>query len=228
MDGKNKWAQALRDTAPVMAGYIVLGMGFGILLRTRGYGLGWAVGMSLFIYAGSLQYVALDLLSGGASLLTAGLTALLVNARHLFYGVSMLERYRAAGWRKPYLIFALTDETYSLLVAAPDRDNAYAFRVSLLDQCYWVLGSALGSLAGGALRFDTTGIDFSLTALFVTVFVDQWREASDRVPALMGVGVSVLCLLSFGPDRFLLPSMAGIVAALLLYARRREGGAHAG
>ena len=151
MTSLQKWGKSVRTTIPVMAGYLVLGAGFGILLRTRGYGLGWALAMSAFIYAGSMQYVAIDLLTGGASLLTTAVTTLLVNARHLFYGISMLERYRAAGKFAPYLIFSLTDETYSLVAAREDLTGAECFRISLLDQLYWVLGTALGSLAGAYL-----------------------------------------------------------------------------
>ena len=151
MTSLQKWGKSVRTTIPVMAGYLVLGAGFGILLRMRGYGLGWALAMSAFIYAGSMQYVAIDLLTGGASLLTTAVTTLLVNARHLFYGISMLERYRAAGKYAPYLIFSLTDETYSLVAAREDLTGAECFRISLLDQLYWVLGTALGSLAGAYL-----------------------------------------------------------------------------
>ena len=157
MTSLQKWGKSVRTTIPVMAGYLVLGAGFGILLRTRGYGLGWALAMSAFIYAGSMQYVAIDLLTGGASLLTTAVTTLLVNARHLFYGISMLERYRAAGKYAPYLIFSLTDETYSLVAAREDLTGAECFRISLLDQLYWVLGTALGSLVGAYLDFNTTG-----------------------------------------------------------------------
>ncbi len=200
-----KWGKSARTTIPVMAGYLVLGAGFGILLRTRGFGLGWALAMSLFIYAGSMQYVAVDLLTGGASLLTAAVTTLLVNARHLFYGISMLERYRAAGKYAPYLIFSLTDETYSLVAAREELTGAECFRISLLDQFYWVLGTALGSLAGAYLNVNTTGIDFSLTALFLTVFTGQWLETKDHAPALIGLGVSIVCRLLFGADSLRTP-----------------------
>ena len=218
-----KWGRSARTTVPVMAGYLVLGAGFGILLRTRGYGLGWALAMSLFIYAGSMQYVAVDLLTGGASLLTAAVTTLLVNARHLFYGISMLERYRAAGGYAPYLIFSLTDETYSLVAAREELTGAECFRISLLDQFYWVLGTALGSLAGAYLNVNTTGIDFSLTALFLTVFTGQWLETEDHAPALIGLGVSIVCRLLFGADSFLLPTMAGMLFCLLVLDARRTG-----
>ena len=223
--GKN-WKSAVKTTIPVMAGYLVLGAGFGISLQTRGYGLVWALAMSIFIYAGSMEYVAIDLLTGGASLITAAVTTLLVNARHLFYGISMLERYRRAGRYAPYLIFSLTDETYSLLAARQDLAAPACFRISLLDQFYWVLGTALGSLAGSYLQFDTTGIDFSLTALFLTVFTEQWLETKDHSSALIGLGVSIVCRLVFGADSFLLPTMGGMLCCLLVLDahRTKKGG----
>lgn len=210
---KQDMKRAFRDSLPVLAGYIVLGMGIGILLATKGYGVWWALAMSVFIYAGSMQYLAIDLLAGGASLLSAALTTLLVNARHLFYGISMVDRYKGAGKKKPYLIFALTDETYSL-VCNTEGSHRYCFLVSLLNQIWWVTGSVLGSLLGGILPFSTEGIDFALTALFVTVFVEQWKSTKDHLPSIIGVVASVLCLLLFGAGGFLIPSMVLITAAL--------------
>lgn len=205
---------------PVMAGYIVLGFGFGILLNDKGYSFLWAVLMSVTIYAGSMQYVAVDLLSGGASLLSAALVTLLVNARHIFYGVSMIENYKYTGAAKPYLIFSLTDETYSL-VCSPnlpegiDRKKYYLV-VSFLNQCYWVFGSFLGGLLGSAVSFNTTGIDFAMTALFVVVFVEQWEKTRQHIPALLGLAASVGCLLIFGSANFLIPAMLCIPAGLFL------------
>lgn len=216
--------RAFKDTIPVMAGYIVLGMGFGILLRTNGYGILWALGMSLFIYAGSMQYLTIDLLTGGVSLVAAALTTLFVNARHLFYGISMIDRYKDSGRKKPYLIFALTDETYSLvcrenLLQEKERKE-YVFLVSLLNQIYWVGGSLLGSLLQKLLVFNTEGIDFSLTALFVTIFVEQWLSAKKHRQAVLGVGGSVICLIIFGKEHFLIPSMVGITLGLLGMRKR--------
>ena len=218
---------ALVDTVPVMTGYLFLGTGFGILLREAGYGPIWAVAMSLFIYAGSAQYLLVGLLSSGASLLSIGLATLIVNARHLFYGISLTEAYRDLGPKKPYMIFALTDETYSLVTRpcpVPEEDRGrYCFWVSLLDHGYWVAGSLLGSIAGGLLPLDFTGVSFVLTALFVTIFVEQWLSSRNHRPALTGVGVSVVCLLIFGKDLFLIPSMV-LIAVLLILNRRRERG----
>ncbi len=207
--------KALKDTIPVFSGYMVLGMGFGILMQSKGYGVLWTFAMSALIYAGSMQYLAVDLLAGGASLISAALTTLLVNARHLFYGISMVDRYKDAGKKKPYLIFALTDETYSL-VCNTEGSHAYCFLVSLFNQIWWVSGSVLGSLLGSVLPFSTEGIDFALTALFVTVFVEQWKSTKDHVPAVVGVVASVACLLLFGADGFLIPAMIAITAALSL------------
>ena len=219
--------KAFLATAPVMAGYLVLGTGFGILLQSKGYGLGWALAMSIFIYAGSMQYLTVDLLAGGAGLITAALTTLMVNARHLFYGISMIDKYKSTGKRKPYLIFALTDETYSLncgaLPEGVEDSSRYYFLVSLFDQCYWVIGSAVGSLLGAVLPFSTEGIDFSLTALFVTVFVEQWKSTGDHIPAITGVCAALLCLALFGADNFLIPTMILITLALTVY-RKWEGG----
>lgn len=217
---------------PIMAGYIVLGLGFGVLLQSKGYGVGWALAMGGLIYAGSMQYVAIDLLAGGASLISAALMTLMVNARHLFYGISMLERYKDTGAAKPYLIFALTDETYSVVCSGDVPDGVdrkkYYFWVSLLDQFYWVVGCVAGALLGSVLPFDTTGIDFSMTALFLVVMVEQWRSTRDHTPALVGLGVSLVCLLIFGSSNFLIPSMIGITVALTLLRgtmeKRKEAG----
>ena len=212
---------AFLDTVPVMTGYVFLGFGFGILMHQNGFGVLWAAAMSLFIYAGSMQYVAVSLLASGVGLLTAALTAFVVNARHLFYGISMVERYKGAP-KKPYLIFALTDETYSLVSQIQESDDAsrhgYCFLVSLFDHCYWVGGTILGSLAGSLIPINYEGIDFVLTALFVTIFVEQWLSTKDHRPAVIGAASSALCLLLFGADVFLIPSM-GLIAGLLILLR---------
>ena len=219
---------AFIDTLPVMTGYLFLGFGFGILMQRSGYGVVWAAAMSLFLYAGSMQYVAVGLLTSGASLLTTALTTLMVNARHLFYGISMAGAYQGSGRKKPYLIFSLTDETYSLVSRQPLPEGVqrhrYFFLVSLLDQCYWVAGTIAGSLAGSLLPLDFQGIDFVLTALFVTIFVEQWLNAGSHLPALTGLGASALCLVLFGSDAFLIPSM--VLITLLLTAARKKEAAH--
>lgn len=220
---------ALRDTLPVLTGYLVLGAGFGLLLGANGFGIWWAVGMSLFIYAGSMQYAAVGLLTGGVSLLAVGLSTLAINARHLFYGISMTEEYRGTGRSKPYLVFGLTDETYSLVCRAGVRyageeKRRYFFFVTLFDHIYWVAGSAIGSLLGEALPLDFTGIDFALTAMFLVTFLDQWRSGEGHHAALSGLSASLLCLLLFGADNFLLPAM-GLILLLLLLGRGLGKGA---
>ena len=219
---------AFFDTIPVMTGYLFLGIGFGIIMQQNGFGLGWASVMSLFIYAGSMQYVGVGLLTGGSGLVTAALATLLVNARHLFYGISMINAYKGTGKKKPYLIFALTDETYSLvsreqLPQGVDR-NSYFFLVSLFDQCYWVAGTVLGSMAGSLIPMNFEGIDFALTALFVTIFVEQWLSSKDHFPAIVGVVSAAACLLLFGPDTFLIPTMI-LITAIFVLIHRQQGGA---
>lgn len=224
-----KWSvqkAAFLKTLPVMAGYLVLGFGFGILLEDNGYGFWWALAMSGFIYAGSMQYVTISLMSSGVSLISAALTTLMVNARHLFYGISMVERYKDAGKKKPYLMFALTDETYSLVCngECPEEtdSHSYYFWVSLFNQCYWIVGSLLGSLVGTALQFNTAGIDFSMTALFVTVFIEQWLSTKNHISAVLGVLSSALCLFIFGSNNFLIPSMIVITVVLSLGRKKIE------
>ena len=215
---------AFLDTVPVMTGYVFLGFGFGIVMHQSGYGAFWSIAMSLLIYAGSMQYVAVGLLTGGAGLLTTALTTVVVNARHLFYGISMVDAYKGAGRKKPYMIFALTDETYSLVSRKQLPEGAdhhrYCFLVSLFDHSYWVGGTALGALAGNLLPINFEGIEFVLTALFVTIFVEQWLSTQNHLPAITGVAATTLCLLIFGKDVFLIPSMALIAGTLIMMQRR--------
>lgn len=214
---------AFMASLPVMAGYMVLGMGFGILLQDKGYAWWWSFLMSLTVYAGSMQYVAVDLLAGGASLITAALMTIMVNIRHLFYGITMLDRYNQTGKEKSYLIFALTDETFSL-VCSPELPagvdtHRYYFWLSFMNHCYWVTGSTIGALIGATIDFNSAGIDFAMTALFVVIFVEQWEKTKNHLPAVAGVGISVICLLIFGASGFLIPSMIGITAVLLVMKR---------
>lgn len=229
---------AFPRTIPVMAGYMVLGFGFGLLLQSKGYQFWWAPLMSITIFAGSMQYVAVDLLATGAGFLASALMALMINARHLFYGISMLEPYRDTGKVKPYLIFGLTDETYSLVCSGevPEgiQKNYYYLWITLLNQCYWVIGSTLGALFGTAVSINTKGVDFAMTSLFIVILTDNLLKKSSRIPALIGLAVSLICLLIFGADRFLIPSMLSITVVLMLARpvlekRPREGkeGTHA-
>ena len=216
--------RAFLESVPVLAGYMVLGIGFGILLRGAGYGLAWALAMSVFMYAGSMQYVGVGLIAGGAGIVTTALTTFMVNARHLFYSISMVGKYRDAGPLKPYLIFALTDETYSLLSDGKTPEGGdpdlYRFLVSAFNQSYWVCGCVLGNCLGPILPFSTKGIEFSMTALFVASFVEQWLTSADHIPALVGLGCTLLCLLLFGAQNFLIPAMLLITLLLLLLQKR--------
>lgn len=217
--------KAFTDTIPVMTGYLALGIGFGVILRTNGYAWYWALIMSICIFAGSMQYVAVSLLTGGAGLITTALTTLMVNARHLFYGLSLVDKYRDMGKLKPYLIFGLTDETYSLVCStadsvAPEERKLYFGLVTVLDHCYWICGCVTGAVLGGLIRFNTEGIDFVLTALFVSIVVEQWISCGDHRPAITGFAASALCLVLFGAESFLIPSMLAITALLLLLGRK--------
>lgn len=222
---KKAMRQVFLDTVPVLTGYLFLGAGFGILLSETGYGVWWALGMSIFIFAGSGQYLAVSLLAGGASLLSTAVATFLVNARHIFYGISLLDDYEKAGKKKPYLIFALTDETYSLVTQNHPPEgmsrHSYCFAVSLLDHIYWVCGCVLGSLVGRYIPINFEGVEFVLTALFVTMFVDQWLSNKNHFPAIVGVVSTALCLVLFGSELFLIPSM--ILMAVLLTVSQKTG-----
>lgn len=214
---------AFIKSLPVFAGYIVLGIGFGVLLGKAGYGLIWALVMSVTMYAGSMQYVAVSLLSGGASLISTAVTTLLVQARHLFYGISMIDKYKGAGWKKIYLAFSLTDETYSLLCDGhyPEGSNPhwYRFFVSIFNQSYWIMGCLIGNFIGTNVPFNSKGIEFAMTSIFVTVFVEQWKSTKNHIPAIIGVISTAVCLAVFGSEDFLIPSM--IVITALLFALRK-------
>lgn len=220
-----KIKNAFIASLPVMAGYVVLGIGFGMVLRSRGFGVLWALAMSAGIYGGSMQYVAIDLLTGGVSLITAALTTLAVNARHLFYSISMIDKYKNQK-KKNFLIFTLTDETYSLVCSdvaeKPGDASTYYFCVSLFDYLYWITGSIIGSILGSVLPISTEGIDFALTALFLTVFVEQWLSTKNHLAAIIGVAASVICLVIFGSDNFLIPAMI-LITCMLAIMRNKEG-----
>ena len=221
-------AAAFPVTVPVLMGYLAIGMAFGLMLQSIGCGVGWAVLMSAVIYAGSGQYLGVSLLAAGASLPQTAFLTLIINFRHLVYGLSMLEKFRGMGARKLYMIFSLTDETYALLSSAKAPEGVdehdFFFAVALLDQSYWVLGSAIGSLLGSALAFDTTGVDFAMTALFLVIAVGQWRGAGSHLPALLGGAAALAGLALAGAEDMLLPALAIIVIALTLLRPRLEGG----
>lgn len=219
------------DTIPVLTGYLFLGAGFGILLVESGYSVLWAAVMALLIFAGSGQYLLVGLLASGASLASAAVATLLVNARHLFYGISLVDAYKTAGKRRFYMIFGLTDETYSLVTQAKIPEGIsredYCFWVTALNHCYWVAGCVLGAVVGTVVPIDFSGVSFVLTALFVTIFVEQWLSSKDHFPALVGVVCTALSLLGFGSEIFLIPAMAAIALILILRRRVEKEAAHA-
>lgn len=218
---------ALPHTIPVFTGFIVLGATYGILMDSNGFSLLWILFTSTFIYAGSMQFVAVSLLAEGFHPLYGLFVTLMVNARHLFYGLSMLERYRGIGRIKPYLIFSLTDETFSLVYSAKPPEGVdrkwFLFFLSVLNQVYWILGSFLGGVLGRIFDFNTTGIEFVLTALFVVIFLDQWKSTGNHLPAIIGVTVAILCRVIFGASNFIVPSMVFILIALTILKKPLEG-----
>ena len=209
---------AFPKTVPVMAGYLVLGAAYGILMNVNGYGIWWALLISVFIYAGSLQYLGITFFAAAVNPWYAFFMSLMLNARHLFYGLSMLDRYKDAGKLKPYLVFSLTDETFSVLCneKLPEGFSEYRvyFFVSLLDQLYWAAGTAAGAIAGTMISFDTAGMDFALTALFVVIFVDQWKSGQGHRAALVGGLSSAVCVMVFGQSVFIIPAMVLILAII--------------
>ena len=215
-------------TIPVLTGYLVLGAAYGILMNSKGFPILWSLVASIFIYAGSMQFVTVTLLAAGFDPIGAFLMTIAVNARHIFYGVSMLKQYRGLGMVKPYLIFSLTDETFSIVCSAkvPEDVNAkwfYLF-ISLLNQSYWITGTVLGGLLGSMLTFNTKGIDFVLTALFVVILINQWRSTSNHLPAMIGIGSAILCRLVFGATNFIIPSMLTILVLVTLLKTPMERG----
>lgn len=231
MESRDRMIKAVKaafpHTLPVLTGFIFLGIAYGILMDSKGFNLFWTLLMSAAVFAGSMQYVAITILAAPFSPVYALLMTLVVNARHLFYGVSMLEKFKGTGRFKPYLIFGMCDETFSVLVSTeppPGIDRTYFMvAVTALDRLYWITGSAIGSLIGGMVSFDTKGLDFALTALFVVIFINQWRSALSHKPALIGLFSSAICLMLFGVGGFVVPSMALIIALLTVMKNGIEG-----
>ena len=219
---------AFSHTIPVLTGFLFLGMAYGILMSSRGLGWPWILLTSVVVFAGALQFVGISLLTSAFDPLYAFLIALSVNARHLFYGISMLEKYSGMGGVKPYLIFGMCDETFSILCSTeppPHVDRrAFMLAVTLLNQSYWVIGSVAGGLIGPLLTFDTYGIDFVMTAFFVVIFLNQWRTSKRHSPALIGLGASAVSLLIFGAENFIIPAMILIVLCLTVFRRQLSKG----
>lgn len=222
MKSKSKTLKfALKQSLPVLFGYLFLGSAFGVMLYDAGYNWMWAIFISLFVYAGSGQFLLCSLITQNASIPTVAVMTLFINSRHLFYGLSFIDKFRAGGWRYPFMIYGLTDETYSVntsITALPDDvDEPHArYLISFFDHCYWILGSVIGAVAGQLIPIDFKGIDFSMTALFVVIFIDLIRGEKGRLKAVgpAGILVAIICLAVFGADKFLLPALLVVVALL--------------
>lgn len=224
---RKTFAAAFPATVPVLMGYLAIGMAFGLMLQSIGYNAVWAAAMSLTIYAGSGQYLGVSLLATGVPLTQVAFLTLMINFRHLVYGLSMLEKFHTMhGLRKFYMMFSLTDETYALLSSAkaPEgvEEHDYYFAVALMNQSYWVAGSILGAVLGAALGFDTTGVDFAMSALFLVIAVGQWKSAGSHLPALLGGVATLISLLVVGAEDMLLPALGVIVLALTLLRPRLD------
>ena len=213
---------AFPHTIPVLMGYLAIGLVFGWMLSAIGYGPVWAGAMSLTIYAGSGQYLGVTLLDEAASLLQVAFLTLIINFRHLVYGLSMLEKFKGMGWRKVYMIFALTDETYALLAGVEPPEGVdgkkFYFYISVLDPLYWIAGSLLGAIAGSLIKINTEGIDFAMTALFIVIAIGQWQSNEHHFPVFLGAIGTLVCLLLFGSEngQFLIPALVVLVVGLLL------------
>lgn len=225
---QNKYVKAFKaafpHTLPILAGFLFLGMTYGIYMRVSGFSFLYPLFMSLAIYAGSVEFVTVDLLLGAYHPLAAFIMAFMINARHLFYGISMLDKYKGVGLKKIYLIFGLCDETFSVNYTAdiPDGVDKGLFMVfvTLLNQIYWVSGATLGGLFGSFIRFDTEGLDFVMTAMFTVIFLEQWLKEKNHTSAMAGILLSLVCLVLFGAQSFLIPAMLSILVFLTLMQKR--------
>ena len=223
---KKAFAAAFPYTVPVLTGFLFLGITYGILMKVSGFPVWLSVLMSVIIFAGSMQFVAVDILLSVFNPVEAFLMTLMINARHLFYGISMLEKYKSTGKFKPYLIFAMCDETFSVNCSVDipkDTDkNLFMFFVTLLDQLYWIIGTALGSVFGSFISFNTEGLDFVMTAMFAVIFLEQILKEKDHAVSIAGLVLSVAALVIFGADSFIIPAMLMIFAFLSLFRKRIE------
>lgn len=218
---------AFKNSLPILFAYIFLGMAFGLLLHQAGFNWPWALLTSVLVYAGSLQFVLVSLLAGGAPLVQVAVMSFLINSRHMFYGLSFIEKFNGMGKVKPYMVHSLTDETYSVLtgvkIGDEEDEGSVFFLTSLFNHSYWVMGSVLGALVGSSLPVELPGIEFSMTALFTVIFTEQWLTMKNHLPALTGLVSSIVCLLLLGPDHFILPSLAATVAVLMLLKTKLGG-----
>lgn len=224
---RDKFLPALKaafpHTIPIMTGFWFLSLAYGIYMNVSGFNFLYPTLMALTIFGGSLEFLAVTMLLSPFAPVQTFLLALMVQARHLFYGISMLDKYKGLGWKKWFLMFGLCDETFSINFSTPVPEGVdkgwFYLCVSWLDHLYWVLGALMGGLIGSLITFDVKGIDFIMTAMFVAIFMDQWKKEKNHITAFIGIGSSVICLLIFGADKFMIPTMATIV--ILLTALRK-------
>lgn len=213
-------------TIPVMTGYLALGIALGILMHSKGYSMFWVIFSSTFIYAGTMQFMAIPLLASGFNPVYAFILTIMINARFMFYGISMLKKFSNTGKYKPYLIFGLTDETFSLLNATDINDEedkgVFMCYITLLNHLYWIIGSILGYLINSLFSFNTMGIDFVLTALFVVIFIDKWKEAKSKSPLILGLVAAILARFVFGPVNLIIPTMIIILVVVTLLKDKKE------
>lgn len=217
---------AFPHTIPIMTGFLFLGMSYGIYMHVSGFSFWYPMLMAMTIFAGSVEFVCVNFLLGAFDPLQAFIVTLILNARHIFYGISMLDRFKGMGWKKIYLIFGMCDETFSVNYTADipkDVDSGwFMFFVTLLNQIYWVLGATLGGLFGSLITFNTEGLDFVMTAMFVVIFLEQYLKDKNHLNSYIGLGVSLLMLLCFGADNFMIPAIAGILICLSAARKRME------
>ena len=227
---KNRWRPALKaafpHTLPILTGFLFLGMAYGILMRTKGFHPLFPTVMAMTIFGGSLEYVCVEMLLSAFAPVETLLMALLIQARHLFYGLAMLDKYRGYGWKTPLLIFGMCDESFSINCTAEvphhvDRGWFYLW-VTVLNWAYWVMGATLGAQLGAVLPFDTEGLDFAMTAMFVVIFLENWLKEKNHTSSLVGLGVTLLSLVIFGADKFVIPAMLAILGVLTLLRRPIE------
>ena len=228
---KKAFKAAFPYTIPIFAGFWFLGMTYGIYMNVSGFSFLYPMLMSITIFAGSMEFITVDLLLGSFNPVQAFLMTLMINARHLFYGISMLDKFRGTGLKKLYLIFGMCDESFSINYTAkipPDVDRGwFMFFVTLLNHFYWFSGSTLGGIFGSLIHFNTEGLDFVMTAMFTVIFLEQWLKDRQHISALLGLGISLLCLWIFGADNFIIPSMAAMLMMLTLLRKpveKREEG----
>lgn len=217
---------AFPHTLPILTGFAFLGLAYGIYMNTSGFPFYCPMLMSMLIFGGSLEFIAVEMLLGPFAPLQVFIMALLIQARHLFYGLSMLEKYKGMGWKKFFLIFGMRDETFSINYTAEAPEGVdkgwFLFFITLLDYLYWTVSATTGGLIGSLLKFDTSGISFVMTAMFVVIFLDQWLKEKNHVSSIIGLSVSALCLICFGPDSFMIPTMLIILGLLTLLRPRLE------